>query len=71
MVGDEPTGNLDTRSADEVFKLFKGLVDQGKTLMVVTHDRSLSGRMERVIHLRDGYLDRDENNGNGRLGVCL
>ena len=52
VVGDEPTGNLD-------------LVDQGKTLLVVTHDRSLSTRTERVLHLLDGRLARDQNNGNG------
>jgi len=63
VVADEPTGNLDTTTANEVFVLFEDLVAQGKTLMVVTHDRSLSGRTERVIHLLDGRLHRDENNG--------
>jgi putative ABC transport system ATP-binding protein len=65
IVGDEPTGNLDTHTADEVFKLFERLVKQGKTLMVVTHDRQLSERMGRVIHLLDGRIDRDHHNGNG------
>jgi putative ABC transport system ATP-binding protein len=64
IVGDEPTGNLDTKTANEVFELFEGLVDQGKTLMIVTHDRSLSARMERVIHLKDGRIHRDEGNGH-------
>lgn len=63
LVADEPTGNLDTTTAAEVFALFEQLVAQGKTLMVVTHDRSLSGRTERVLHLLDGRLHRDENNG--------
>jgi putative ABC transport system ATP-binding protein len=63
IVADEPTGNLDTHTADEVFKLFERLVAQGKTLMIVTHDRSLSGRTGRVIHLLDGCLHRDQNNG--------
>jgi putative ABC transport system ATP-binding protein len=63
IVGDEPTGNLDTHTADEVFALFERLVAQGKTLMIVTHDRSLSGRTGRVIHLLDGRLHRDQNNG--------
>jgi putative ABC transport system ATP-binding protein len=63
VVADEPTGNLDTKTANEVFRLFEGLVSQGKTLLVVTHDRSLSGRTERVLHLLDGHLHRDENNG--------
>jgi putative ABC transport system ATP-binding protein len=65
VVGDEPTGNLDTKTANEVFNLFDSLVDQGKTLLIVTHDRSLSKRTERVLHLLDGRLARDQNNGNG------
>jgi ABC-type lipoprotein export system ATPase subunit len=66
IVGDEPTGNLDTRTANEVFALFERLVADGKTLLVVTHDRSLSTRTERVLHLLDGRLLRDESNGNGK-----
>jgi putative ABC transport system ATP-binding protein len=65
VVGDEPTGNLDTKTANAVFGLFEGLVDDGKTLLIVTHDRSLSERTERVLHLLDGRLDRDQDNGNG------
>jgi putative ABC transport system ATP-binding protein len=63
VVADEPTGNLDTTTANEVFVLFEELVSAGKTLMVVTHDRSLSARTERVIHLLDGRIRHDENNG--------
>jgi putative ABC transport system ATP-binding protein len=63
VVADEPTGNLDTSTAAELFALFDALVAQGKTLIVVTHDRSLSTRTERVLHLLDGRLHRDENNG--------
>jgi ABC-type lipoprotein export system ATPase subunit len=63
VVADEPTGNLDTTTADEVFALFQSLVEGGKTLVVVTHDRSLSSRTERVLHLLDGHLHRDQNNG--------
>jgi len=67
IVADEPTGNLDTVTADGVFALFEQLVSEGKTIMVVTHDQSLSERMERVLHLLDGRIDRDQNNGhNGR-----
>jgi len=65
IVGDEPTGNLDTKTANDVFALFEDLVEQGKTLLIVTHDRSLSERTERVLHLLDGRLERDQNNGNG------
>jgi putative ABC transport system ATP-binding protein len=63
VVADEPTGNLDTATANEMFALFEELVAQGKTLLIVTHDRSLSARTGRVLHLLDGRLHRDESNG--------
>ncbi len=67
IVGDEPTGNLDSATANDVFFLFERLVDQGKTLVIVTHDLSLSARMGRVLHLLNGRIHRDKNNGgNGR-----
>ncbi len=67
IVGDEPTGNLDTATANEVFTLFQDLVERGKTLVIVTHDINLSKRMDRVLHLLDGRIHHDENNGqNGR-----
>jgi len=65
IVGDEPTGNLDTATANEVFALFERLVEQGKTMLIVTHDQSLSARMHRVLYLQDGRIDRDHDTGNG------
>ena len=62
IVGDEPTGNLDTATADEVFRLFEKLVSQGKTLVIVTHDIGLSERTGRVLHIRDGRLAHDHRN---------
>ena len=59
IVADEPSGNLDTTTAAEVFALFERLVAQGKTLLVVTHDQSLSKRTQRVIHLLDGEICHD------------
>jgi putative ABC transport system ATP-binding protein len=56
VVGDEPTGNLDTVSAGLVFALFEELVDQGKTLIMVTHDRELARLVPRIEELRDGRL---------------
>jgi putative ABC transport system ATP-binding protein len=67
IVADEPTGNLDTCTAAEMFALFDRLVDQGKTLLVVTHDRELSEKMRRVIHLLDGRIERDHNNGRHQV----
>jgi ABC-type lipoprotein export system ATPase subunit len=66
IVADEPTGNLDTATADEVFRLFEGLANGGKTLLMVTHDQRMSRRSGRVLHLLDGRIHRDHNNGNGR-----
>jgi putative ABC transport system ATP-binding protein len=60
IVADEPTGNLDTRNANDVFDLFTRLVDQGKTLLLVTHDKELSRRVPRVVEIIDGKITRDE-----------
>jgi putative ABC transport system ATP-binding protein len=62
VMGDEPTGNLDSKSADKVFTLFEELVGQGKTFMMVTHDLGLASRIPRVIEVLDGKLF---DNGNG------
>jgi putative ABC transport system ATP-binding protein len=61
VVGDEPTGNLDTKTADRVFSLFEGLVRDGTTFLMVTHDRDLASRIPRVIEVIDGVLH--ETNG--------
>jgi putative ABC transport system ATP-binding protein len=70
VVGDEPTGNLDTVSAGLVFALFEELVARGKTLIMVTHDRALSRLVPRVEELRDGRLvaedERDRRLSAGR-----
>lgn len=69
LVADEPTGNLDTATSAQVFALFEALVAQGKTLVLVTHDRNLSARTSRTIHLLDGCIHRDENNGKHQGGA--
>jgi putative ABC transport system ATP-binding protein len=56
IIADEPTGNLDSRSADAVFDIFNDLADQGKTIIMVTHDRSLAERTHRMMLLSDGEL---------------
>jgi putative ABC transport system ATP-binding protein len=60
LVADEPTGNLDTRTANDVFDMFVQLVKQGKTLVMVTHDKELSRRVPRVVEIIDGRITRDE-----------
>jgi len=60
IVADEPTGNLDTRTANVIFDLFLKLADQGKTLIMVTHNKELSRRVPRVVEIIDGKITRDE-----------
>jgi putative ABC transport system ATP-binding protein len=60
LVGDEPTGNLDSRMAGEVFDLFSQLVSGGKTMVMVTHDKELARRVPRVVEITDGKITRDE-----------
>jgi putative ABC transport system ATP-binding protein len=59
VVADEPTGNLDSATAAEVTALFRTLVQQGKTLLVVTHDAGVARDAHRVIELRDGVVVAD------------
>jgi putative ABC transport system ATP-binding protein len=60
LVADEPTGNLDTRNAQDVFDLFSKLVESGKTLVIVTHDKELARRVPRIVEIIDGKITRDE-----------
>ena len=57
IVADEPTGNLDSRTADAVFDLFHRLADEGKTILMVTHDRDLARRTARLVTITDGNVD--------------
>jgi ABC-type multidrug transport system ATPase subunit len=56
LLADEPTGNLDSKTAESVFRLFEDQVDQGKTIVMVTHDRDLAKRATRTIMLADGEI---------------
>ncbi len=56
LVADEPTGNLDSKTAETIFELFLKLVDQGKTLLMVTHDANLVERIPRILEIRDGII---------------
>ena len=60
LVADEPTGNLDSATSHDVFDLFSEVVSQGKTLLMVTHDKELARRVPRVVEILDGKITRDE-----------
>src|SRR6202035_3959972 len=56
IVADEPTGNLDTASTEQVFSLLREIADGGQTVVVVTHDAALAARADRRIHIVDGKI---------------
>jgi putative ABC transport system ATP-binding protein len=65
ILADEPTGNLDSETGERVLALFHELWDHGRTIVMVTHDRSIANRSSRVIELRDGAIVQDSANGAG------
>jgi lipoprotein-releasing system ATP-binding protein len=67
ILADEPTGSLDSKASEQVFEVLRDLVDKhGKTVVAVTHDLALAGRMDRHVELLDGQIVADEQH---RLGV--
>ncbi len=74
IVGDEPTGNLDVESANIVFNLFQELVNQGRTIVMVTHDKDLAAKVPRIVEVRAGEVLTDDaidtrllGKSNGRI----
>jgi len=63
ILADEPTGNLDTRSSEEILELLHLLHDQGATIVMVTHEPGIADHAERIIYLRDGQIASDRQNG--------
>jgi putative ABC transport system ATP-binding protein len=59
ILADEPTGNLDSHTGQEVLDLISSLNAQGKTIVLVTHDDRVANRAHRVLHMRDGMIDRE------------
>jgi ABC-type lipoprotein export system ATPase subunit len=62
VIADEPTGNLDTVTAETIFQIFEKLVDRGKTIVMVTHDESLAARFTRRLHVIDGVIGNPPEN---------
>jgi putative ABC transport system ATP-binding protein len=67
LAADEPTGNLDSRTAHAVLSVVEDLVEQGRTILMVTHDRDVASRVNRVVHLSDGQF-ADDRKGDAGVG---
>jgi putative ABC transport system ATP-binding protein len=67
LIADEPTGNLDSRTAGAVFELFENLVARGKTIVMVTHDQDLAQRVSRAVIVADGQIVEEMKNEGWRM----
>jgi putative ABC transport system ATP-binding protein len=66
LLADEPTGNLDSATGEEIMRLFERLHEQGNTIILVTHERDIADHAHRTIHIRDGKIESDERRVPGR-----
>ena len=64
LLADEPTGNLDSATGEEIMRLFEKLNEDGHTIIVVTHEREIADHARRTIHIRDGRIESDEKRGS-------
>ena len=68
IIADEPTGNLDSVTAETIFQIFEKLVEQGKTIVMVTHDEGFTPRFSRRLQIADGVVSGPGENGSGSNG---
>ncbi len=66
ILADEPTGNLDSKTGEEIMQIFDDLRAEGQTIIVVTHENHIAARCERVIRLMDGNIESDRREGEAR-----
>ena len=65
LLADEPTGNLDTATGEEIMRLFEKLHSEGHTIILVTHEKDIADHAHRTIHIRDGKIESDERRVKG------
>ena len=67
ILADEPTGNLDSHSTQEIMEILEKLYSEGRTVILITHDNEIAARAKRVIKIRDGHIEADSRNSAERL----
>jgi len=60
LLADEPTGNLDSRTSEEIMGIFQTLNDDGKTIVLITHEPDIAEHAKRIVHVRDGLIQQDQ-----------
>ncbi|HCF70532.1 MAG TPA: macrolide ABC transporter ATP-binding protein [Syntrophomonas sp.] len=69
LLADEPTGNLDSKTSEEIMAIFDQLHQDGATIVVVTHERDIALHSQRILHFRDGHLEKEEILASARLAT--
>jgi putative ABC transport system ATP-binding protein len=68
ILADEPTGNISSAQSDEIMCLFQDLQKQGHTIIMITHEPSVASYAQRIIHVRDGKIEKEEKNKSEKKG---
>ena len=71
ILADEPTGNLDSHTSDEIMRLLRKLNDAGKTIIMVTHENDIAAWARRAVRMRDGHIESDVRNDDAPPGVSV
>ncbi len=67
ILADEPTGNISSVQAEEIMRIFQTLQKQGHTIIIITHEPSIAHFAQRIIHIKDGKIEKDEKNGKRKV----
>ena len=59
LLADEPTGNLDSKTGEDVMNLFKGLNQEGQTIILITHEEEIAMQSKRIVNIKDGLIESD------------
>jgi len=65
ILADEPTGNLDSKTGEEIMEIFEKLHENGNTIVLVTHELYIAEHANRIVHILDGHVDSDKITENG------